>query len=107
MAKGGLARGAADWLIDGTGAAPGTRPCARSAQTTACRSRGSVRERGRLQGLVAACPACSSQSGHLIIEALLFAAPTREMDGEVGGYFDRLRQGPHDLAIYLLLLRAR
>ena len=45
--------------------------------------------------------------GHLIIEALLLAAPTREMDSDVGGYLDRLRQDLHDLAIYLLVLRGR
>jgi hypothetical protein len=45
--------------------------------------------------------------GHLIIEALLPAAPTREMDGDVGGYLDRPGQDLHDLAIYLLLLRGR
>jgi hypothetical protein len=45
--------------------------------------------------------------GHLTIEALLPAAPTREMDGDVGGCLDRLRQHLHDLAIYLVLLRGR
>src|SRR5262249_51378158 len=33
-----------------------------------------------------------------------FAASAREMDEEVGGYLDRLRQGPHDPAVYLLLI---
>jgi hypothetical protein len=42
------------------------------------------------------------RGGHLIIEALLLAAPTREMDGDVGGNLDRLRQDLHDPAIYLL-----
>jgi len=76
-----------------------------SGQPTACRSAGSVRERGR----------CSSRhvriavrrGGHLILEALLLAAPAREMDGDVGGYLDRLRQDLHDLAVHLLLLRGR
>jgi hypothetical protein len=31
-------------------------------------------------------------AGHLIIEALRLAAPAREMDGDVGGYLDPLRQ---------------
>jgi hypothetical protein len=39
------------------------------------------------------------RGGHLIIEPLLLAAPTREMDDDVGGYLDRLRQDLHDLAI--------
>ena len=43
--------------------------------------------------------------GHLIIEALLLQHPARQMDGDVGGNLDRLRQDPHDPAIYLLLLR--
>ena len=73
-----------------------------SGEPTACRSAGSVRERGR----------CSSRhvriavrgGGHLILEALLLAAPAREMDGDVRGYLDRLRQHLHDLAVHLLLL---
>jgi hypothetical protein len=35
-----------------------------------------------------------ARGGRLIIEALLLAAPTREMDGDVGGQLDRLRAGP-------------
>ena len=46
-------------------------------------------------------------SGGLIIEALLLAAPTREMDGDVGGNLDPLRQDPHDPAEHLLLFRGR
>ncbi|MGO9082135.1 MAG: hypothetical protein ACLQDY_24405 [Streptosporangiaceae bacterium] len=42
--------------------------------------------------------------GHLVTEALPLAASAREMDGDAGGYLDRLRQDPHDLAIYLYLL---
>jgi hypothetical protein len=42
-----------------------------------------------------------------IIEALLLAAPAREMDGDAGGYFDCRRQDLHELALYLLLLRGR
>src|SRR6185437_11146706 len=38
---------------------------------------------------------------------LLLAAPAREMDGDVGGNLDRLRQAPHDPAVYLLLVRGR
>src|ERR1700755_2260067 len=38
---------------------------------------------------------------------LLLAAPTREMDGDVGGNLDRIRQDLHDPAIYLLLVRGR
>src|ERR1700745_42944 len=38
---------------------------------------------------------------------LLLAAPAREMDGDVGGNLDRLRQDPHDPAVYLLLVRGR
>src|SRR5215469_17265605 len=44
---------------------------------------------------------------HLIIEALLLAAPTRKMDGDVGGNLDPLRQDLPDPAIYLLLCRGR
>jgi hypothetical protein len=47
------------------------------------------------------------RGGHLTIEALLLAAPTREMDGDVGGNLDRLRQDLHDPAIYLFLFRCR
>jgi len=44
--------------------------------------------------------------GHRITEALVLAAPAREMDGDAGGYLDRLGQHPPDLAICLLLRRA-
>src|SRR5215212_2721864 len=44
---------------------------------------------------------------HQIVEALLLAAPTGEMDGDVGGNLDCLRQDLHDPAIYLLLRRGR
>jgi hypothetical protein len=47
------------------------------------------------------------RNGHLITEALLLAAPAREMDGDVCGNLDRLRQDLHDPAKYLLLLRGR
>ena len=39
----------------------------------------------------------------VIVEALLIAAPTREMDGDVGGNLDPLRQDLPDPAVYLLL----
>src|SRR5262245_32047472 len=38
---------------------------------------------------------------------LLVAVPTREMDDDVGGNLDPLRQDLHDPAIYLLLFRGR
>jgi hypothetical protein len=46
-------------------------------------------------------------SGPLLIEALLVAASTCEMDGDVGCHLDRLRQNPHDPVAYLVLLRGR
>ena len=42
----------------------------------------------------------------LIIEALLLAAPTRGMDGDIGGHLDRLRQDMNDLAISALAPRS-
>ena len=76
-----------------------------SAQPTACKSAGSAREHGRRSSRHARIAV--RRGAHLIIEALLLAAPTREMDGDVGGCLDRLGQDLHDLAIYLLLLRGR
>src|SRR5580692_2931284 len=38
---------------------------------------------------------------------LLLAASAREMDEDVGGYLDSLRQDLHDQAVYQLLLRGR
>jgi hypothetical protein len=55
------------------------------------------------QALVAACPDGGSQVRISDYRALLDTAPTREMDGDVGGYLDRLRQDLHDLAIDRLL----
>jgi hypothetical protein len=66
---------------------------------------GSVGERGRRSSRHVRIAV--RRGGHLIIEALLLAAPAREMDGDVGGHLDRLRQDLHDLAICLLLLRGR
>jgi hypothetical protein len=66
----------------------------------------SVRERGRRSSQRAGLPFAGA-GGHLIIEALLLALTTREMDGDVRGYLHRLRQDLHDLAIDLLLLRGR
>jgi hypothetical protein len=40
-------------------------------------------------------------------EALLLAAPTRDMDGNVGGNLDRLRQDLHDPAVCLHLFRGQ
>ena len=39
-----------------------------------------------------------------VVQALLLAAPTREMDSDVGDNLDRRWQGLHDPAVNLLLL---
>ena len=41
-----------------------------------------------------ACPMTTGKAGHLIIEALLLAEPTREMDSDVGSNLDPLGQDP-------------